>query len=134
MIPQFIWINLLPNFCQDSDFRLPVLFRQKLSQSMPWVHPWCGRSHTLIGTHSKVMDLWHLTYDFCRSCRDEEEKESVLHLLGTCPAPSKKRKNVFDFLISNNLNDFDALLKTSQKNGPNKRFYMKLFNIKQNFI
>ena len=84
---------------------------QLLSLSRECIHKVVGviTDHTLIGTHSKVMGLGHLTNDFCRSCRDEEEEESVLHLLGTCPALSKKRKDLFGFYFSNNLSDFDNI-------------------------
>ena len=36
-----------------------------------------------MGTHARRIGLVN---DLCRSCRDEEEKETVPHLLGICPA------------------------------------------------
>ena len=45
--------------------------------------------HCLIGQHAKRLGLF--SNDFCRSCRDEEEEESIPHLLCNCPALSHKR-------------------------------------------
>lgn len=36
--------------------------------------------------HANRMGLGYITKDFCRSCRDEEKEENILHLLGTCAA------------------------------------------------
>ena len=32
--------------------------------------------------------------NFCSSCRDKEEYETVLHLLGKCPAPFQRERSV----------------------------------------
>ena len=42
--------------------------------------------HCLIGQHAKRLGLF--SNDFCRSCRDEKEEESIPHLLCNCPALS----------------------------------------------
>jgi len=42
--------------------------------------------HWLVGAHDG-----RLKYDFCRSCRDEEEEETVEHLLCFCPALCRPR-------------------------------------------
>ena len=39
--------------------------------------------HCIMGLHARRIGLGHLVNDFCRSCRDKEEKESVIHLLDT---------------------------------------------------
>ena len=63
--------------------------------------------HCMIGAHSKRLGLKHLTNDFCRSCRDEEEEETILHFLGSCPALCKTRKELFGFYFTDNLSDFE---------------------------
>ena len=47
--------------------------------------------HWIMGTHARRIGPGHLANDFCRSCRDEEEEETVPHLLGTCPALCQSR-------------------------------------------
>lgn len=37
--------------------------------------------HLIVGTHVKRMGRGYLVKDFCRSCMDEVEEETVLHLL-----------------------------------------------------
>ena len=63
--------------------------------------------HCLIGAHSRKLGLGHLTNDFCRNCMDEEEEETILHFLGSCPALSRMRTELFGFYMSNNLSDFE---------------------------
>ena len=46
--------------------------------------------HCLIGKHATRLGV--ASNDFCRSCRDEEEEETISHLLCTCPALALKRK------------------------------------------
>ena len=43
--------------------------------------------HCLIGYHTARLGLE--SNDFCRSCRDEEEVESITHLMCDCPALAK---------------------------------------------
>ena len=45
--------------------------------------------HCLIGWHAQRLGAF--SNDFCRSCRSEEEVESVSHLLCHCPALSRQR-------------------------------------------
>lgn len=45
--------------------------------------------HCAIGTHAERLRIPH--NDYCRSCRDEEEIESVRHLLCECPALANRR-------------------------------------------
>lgn len=45
--------------------------------------------HCLIGRHA--IRLGVPSNDFCRSCMDEEEEETIQHLLCTCPALSNRR-------------------------------------------
>jgi len=61
--------------------------------------------HCILGAHAKKIGLGHLTNDFCRSCRDEEEEETIIHLLCTCPALSRNRKKHLGFYNSNYLSD-----------------------------
>ena len=54
----------------------------------------------VITAHARRIGLGHLANDFCRSCRDVEEEETVPHLLGTCPAPyQRKRKYLGTYYI-----------------------------------
>ena len=46
--------------------------------------------HCLIGKHATRLGLF--ANDFCRSCMDEEEEETIPHLLCFCPALSRRRK------------------------------------------
>lgn len=46
--------------------------------------------HCLIGRHAKRLGVF--SNDFCRSCMDEEEEETVQHLLCSCPALLHRRK------------------------------------------
>ena len=46
--------------------------------------------HCLIGRHAERLKV--LSNDFCRSCGDEEEVESIEHLLCLCPALSRRRR------------------------------------------
>lgn len=53
---------------------------------------WLG---SLIEFRSPHKSLGHLTNDFYRSYRNDEEEETILHLLGKCPALSLgKNKNL----------------------------------------
>jgi len=45
--------------------------------------------HCLIGTHALRLGLSH--HDFCRSCKQIGEEESIEHLLCFCPANNLKR-------------------------------------------
>ncbi|XP_017468200.1 PREDICTED: uncharacterized protein LOC108360437 [Rhagoletis zephyria] len=46
--------------------------------------------HILIGRHAERLGVSH--NDYCRSCHDEEEPESIRHLLCDCPALGRKRQ------------------------------------------
>ena len=48
--------------------------------------------HCFIGIHARRIGLGHLTNDFCRSCEDEEENETILHLKCICLALGQRRK------------------------------------------
>nr|pir hypothetical protein - fruit fly (Drosophila miranda) transposon TRIM [Drosophila miranda] len=48
--------------------------------------------HWQIGTHASRLSIPH--NDFCRSCRDEEEEESVLHFFCHCPALGNRRLRI----------------------------------------
>ena len=49
-------------------------------------------SHCIIGIDSWRIGVGHLTNNFYRTPRDAEEEETLLHLLGTCPALYQRRK------------------------------------------
>ena len=51
-----------------------------------------------MGKHVRRIGLGHLANDFCRNCRDEEEDETVPHLLGTCPALCQRGVHYMDDL------------------------------------
>ena len=46
----------------------------------------------VVMAQARRISLGHLAINFCRSCTDEEEEETVLYLLGTCPALCYSRK------------------------------------------
>ena len=45
--------------------------------------------HWLIGMHAEHLKL--MSHDFCRSCQDEEEIETIKHFLCDCPALAQRR-------------------------------------------
>ncbi|EDW38656.1 GL15379 [Drosophila persimilis] len=45
--------------------------------------------HWLVGTHASRLGAPY--NDFCRSCRDEDEEETVEHLICSCPALRRRR-------------------------------------------
>ena len=60
--------------------------------------------HYSIGTHERRIGLGHLGNYFCRSCVDEEENETVLYLLCTCPALGRRKKSHLGAFYMENLN------------------------------
>ena len=48
--------------------------------------------HGIIGTHEGRVGLAHFANHFWKICSDEEENETLAHLLCTCPAFSRRRK------------------------------------------
>ena len=67
--------------------------------------------HCLIGIHAARLGV--ASNDFCRSCRDEEETESVSHLLCHCPALAQRR---FRLLGSPFFRDTMELSSVSDRN------------------
>ena len=59
--------------------------------------------HCAIGVHAERLGVLH--NDFCRSCRDEEEIESVRHLLCDCPALSVIRMRTLGSYFFSELED-----------------------------
>ena len=51
--------------------------------------------HWIIGTHSRRIGLGYLANDFCRSFWDEEEYETIHHVLYTCPALGRMNCHVW---------------------------------------
>ena len=60
----------------------------------------------IIRMHASRIDLGYLANDFCRSCGDEEEDETVLYLLCTCAALDRKRMS---HLVAINMEDLNEL-------------------------
>ena len=48
--------------------------------------------YCIMSVHARPIGLGNLADDFCRSCKNEEEKGTILLLLGTCPALCQRRK------------------------------------------
>ena len=44
----------------------------------------------IISTLARNIGLRHLANNFCKSCRDEKKEETILNMLGTCPALYQK--------------------------------------------
>ena len=65
--------------------------------------------HCIMSTHAKRIVLENLVSDFCRTCRDEEEEETIRHLLGTCPALRQMRRK---YLVTYYMDDLDELSRT----------------------
>ena len=65
--------------------------------------------HCVMGTLERRIGVGHLANDFCRSCRDEEEEETVPHLLGTCPALCQRRKKYLDAYYMDNLKELSRI-------------------------
>lgn len=59
--------------------------------------------HCLIGKHA--MRLKAPANDYCRSCEDEEEDESIKHLLCTCPALANRRGLILGSYFYRELSD-----------------------------
>jgi len=55
--------------------------------------------HGLIGTHAHSLGL--SSHDFCRSCKQIDEEESIEHLLCFCPANSLKRITLGSYTFPN---------------------------------
>ena len=49
------------------------------------------RAHCIMGKHARRIGLGHFANAICRRSRDEEEEETVTHLLGICPAFCQRR-------------------------------------------
>ena len=62
--------------------------------------------HLIIGTHATRIGLEHFLNEFCKSCGDEEEDKTLLHLLCTCPVLDRRRKR---HLGAYYMEDFDEL-------------------------
>ena len=54
---------------------------------------------------TSLVGLRRFASDFCRSCSDEEEKEVVSHLLGTCPVLCQRRCKYLDTYYINDLEE-----------------------------
>lgn len=64
--------------------------------------------HWLGGCHAARMGILEQN-DFCRSCRDEEEEETMVHLLCHCPALSRKRFSAMGQPLFDNLSDLQSV-------------------------
>lgn len=63
--------------------------------------------HCLFGRHAERMQI--PTNDFCRSCRDEEEEESIQHFLCECPGLARRRFNALGEPFFNDLEEVSSL-------------------------
>ena len=109
------WTNL--NTCRNARLTWPVwntkrtkelltLNRRELALAIG-----VFTGHLLIGTHAERLAVAH--NDFCRSCEDEEEPESIQHLLCNCPALMRNRHELLGSCFLTNLTEV-AKLKTKK--------------------
>ncbi len=63
--------------------------------------------HCLIGRHASRLGF--SSHDYCRSCEDEEEEETVLHLLCTCPRLARNRLKFLGASLLNDLTDLSRM-------------------------
>lgn len=63
----------------------------------------------IIGSLEKRMGMEHLSDNFCRSFKDEEEEEIVLYLLGTCSALCLRRKAYLCSYFFDNLHELSGM-------------------------
>jgi len=61
--------------------------------------------HCLFGEHAKRLGLE--VNDFCRSCMDEEEEETLVHFLCSCPALARRRHKHLGKYFMDNLSDLE---------------------------
>ena len=61
--------------------------------------------HCIMGRHARHFGFGHLANEFCRSCRYEEEEETVPHLLGSCPTLSQTRMKYLGTYYMNDLEE-----------------------------
>ena len=93
-VPRQIW----PRYDLKRSSYLLSLNRKNLSTLVAVL-----TGHCLIGEHAKRLGIAY--NDFCRSCRDEEEIESVEHLLCHCSAHSRRRLSVLGSAFLGSLTD-----------------------------
>ena len=61
--------------------------------------------HCLFGEHAKRLGLE--ANDFCRSCMDEEEEETLTHFLCSCPALARRRHRYLGRYFMDHLSDLE---------------------------
>ena len=66
--------------------------------------------HCIKGTHAGYIELGQPTNVFCRSFKDQEEDETVFHLLCTFPALDRRRKRHLGSYNMEDLDELDALI------------------------
>ena len=64
---------------------------QRWMRDAQWVYLNSKEVHYIMSAHARRIVLGHFANGFCRSCRVEEEEETVTHPLGTCPALCQRR-------------------------------------------
>ena len=65
----------------------------------------CMTAHCFMGVHAKPIDVGNVENGFCSNCRDEQEEETVLHILEICPAICGRRKRHFNAYYIADLRD-----------------------------
>ena len=93
--------KILPRLDRRRTAALLKLQRSRLSAVI-----WVITEHGITVTHARRIDLEHLANDFCRSCGNEEDDETIIHLLCTCPALDRRRKRQLDAYY---MEDLDVL-------------------------
>ena len=66
-----------------------------------------GALSVVIGIFEGRIDLGHFANDFYRSCTDEEEEETVPHLLRACWALFQRRRKYLDACYKDDLQDLN---------------------------
>jgi len=103
--------------CRISHQTWPVINNKKTSELLKFSRTGCGMliraltGHWLVGTHAGRLKASQ--NGFCRSCREEEEEETVEHLLCFCPALCRLR---LKHLGSPFIDDLTEISKINLKN------------------
>ncbi|XP_044317430.1 uncharacterized protein LOC123038043 [Drosophila rhopaloa] len=95
--------------CRISHQTWPVINNKKTSELLNFSRTECSMlirvltGHWLVGAHAGRLKA--PKNDFCRSCRDEEEEETVEHLLCSCPALCRLRLKHLGYPFINDLTE-----------------------------
>ena len=69
--------------------------------------------HCITCMHVRRIDLLQLANDFCKSCNDEKEEETLLHLVGTCSVLCCAY-NMYDLEELSGIGSLSSFIKSSE--------------------